>query len=161
MEKNIANATARTSRFVCGAKHKAELPLKSPLHAGVLSRGIPTHGPGTIPADKHQPVLRSPWAARSPCLTWTLWMMGWSFGLPGGRQAKAALSTPGDAKALGTPEERWERSARGRPARRLSPRVPLPATRQPAASPGEVGCSANQRRCPGWGDRAEAHLPAR
>lgn len=73
--------------FVRGAKRKAELPPKSPLHAGVRSRGIPMHGPGTIPADKRQPVVRS------PCLTWTLWMMGWGFRMPGGRPAKAPLST--------------------------------------------------------------------
>lgn len=98
----------------------------------------------------------APWAARSPCFTWTLWMTRWGFRLPGGREAKAPLSTPGDAKALGTPEERWECSACSRPARRLLlPGVPLPA-----ASPGEVGRSANPSRCPGWGDRSEAHLPA-
>lgn len=38
--------------FVCEAKHKAELPPKSPLHTGVLSRGIPTPGPGTMRAGK-------------------------------------------------------------------------------------------------------------
>lgn len=92
--------------FVCGANIKAELPPKSLLQAGVLSRGTPTAGPEAIPGDKRQPVPCSPWAARSPCLTRTLWMMGRGFGLPSGRQAKAPLGTSGRAKALGTAEER-------------------------------------------------------
>lgn len=165
MEKNIANVTGKTSRFVVCVGGKAQSRAVTQVPSCMLgcgAAGFPLTGQAPS-HDKRQPVVRS------SCLTWTPWMMGWGFRMPGGRQAKAPLSTSGDKKAFGASEERWECSACSRLA--VSPRGAAPA-----ASPGEVGCSANPSRCPdpkvnpmhlpalhrpdGSGDRGARALPA-